>query len=408
MTEPDDTRRLRPDPDLLAAATSIDASSPVRAGVLFALTWLAANVAAVAGLIASGLVAGAGEASSIALALTVPVALVVAFGALAARVAAAEARVVSLSRAAQRRDDATDPARVNQVAADALRTALAEDRAKTAEAHEATARKLSASAEAQTRIEAQLDTLAALASAAQTASRVQAAEARRKDAAAVASLARPAQRGDAPARGQPPPAGAFTEAPAARLTPVAAVQAPVPAPVPDDAQQPLPLLGAEPGAAAKERDWSMISRALDFPRDADDADGFAALSEAVKDPLVSDLLQAAEDTLTLLAQHNVYMEDLTVRPASPEHWAAFINGARGPAVAAVGGVQEVEAIDTVRALNRHDAIFRDTAMHLMRRYDAMMRRALEAPSGAHRLPELADTRTGRAYMLAARAVGAFD
>ncbi|MFT6063871.1 MAG: hypothetical protein ACJAVR_003949, partial [Paracoccaceae bacterium] len=123
---------------------------------------------------------------------------------------------------------------------------------------------------------------------------------------------------------------------------------------------------------------------------------------------VSDLLQAAEDTLTLLAQHNVYMEDLTVRPASPEHWAAFINGARGPAVAAVGGVQEVEAIDTVRALNRHDAIFRDTAMHLMRRYDTMMRKALEAPSGAHRLPELADTRTGRAYMLAARAVGAFD
>lgn len=406
MTEPDDTRRLRPDPDLFAAATRSDASSPVRVGALFALTWLAANVAGAAGLIASGLVVGMGEAASIALALSAPVALGVAYGALAARVAAAEARVVSLSRAAQRRDDATDPARVSRMAADALRTALAEERAKTAEVREATARKLTAAAEAQTRIEAQLDTLAVLASAAQTASRVQAAEARRKDAVAATSVARPAQRSDAPARGQP--ADAFAEAPAARLSPPVAAPAPPPEPVPDDAQQPLPLPGAAPGAAAKERDWSMIARALDFPRDADDADGFAALSEAVKDPLVSDLLQAAEDTLTLLAQHNVYMEDLTVRAASPEHWAAFINGARGPAVAAVGGVQEVEAIDTVRALNRHDAIFRDTAMHLMRRYDAMMRRALEAPSGAHRLPELADTRTGRAYMLAARAVGAFD
>lgn len=407
MTEPDDTRRLRPDPDLFAAAALSDATPPARAGVVFAIGWLAGNGALTIGALYAGLAPSLSGAASIALAVTAPVALGIAYGALAARVAASEDRVASLSRATVRRDDATDPARVSRMAADALRTALAEERAKTAEAREATARKLNAAAEAQTRIEAQLDALAALASAAQTAARVQAAEARRKDAARV----------EAPARARPTPADAMAEAPAARIVPPAAAPRPdakaapraePAAPLPDDGQQDLPLPGTEPGGAAKDRDWSMIARALDFPRDADDVDGFAALAEAVKDPVVSDLLQAAEDTLTLLAQHNVYMEDLTVRPASPEHWAAFINGARGPAVAAVGGVQEVEAIDTVRALNRHDAIFRDTAMHLMRRYDAMMRKALEAPSGAHRLPELADTRTGRAYMLAARAVGAFD
>jgi hypothetical protein len=370
----------------------------------------------VAGLIATGLVSGYGEAASITLIITAPVALGSAYGALAARVAAAEARVASLLRAAARRDEAADPGRASRMTADALRTALAEDRAKTDETRDAISRKLNATAEAQTRIEAQLNTMADLASAAQTAARVQAAEARRKDAAVAAQ---PAIR----QRPTPAPTDAFAEAPAQRIVPPAAATtaaattaaAKTAAPTaqgakaaPDDAQQDLPLPGAATGAAGKDRDWSMIARALDFPRDADDAEGFAALSEAVKDGLVSDLLQAAEDTLTLLAQHNVYMEDLTVRPASPEHWAAFINGARGPAVAAVGGVQEVEAIDTVRALNRHDAIFRDTAMHLMRRYDTMMRKALEAPSGAHRLPELADTRTGRAYMLAARAVGAFD
>jgi hypothetical protein len=211
-----------------------------------------------------------------------------------------------------------------------------------------------------------------------------------------------------PARPAPPAALAPAPAPALAPAPIAP-----PPPLMAQAEPPgaLPLsdaAAARDAAGSAARDWTLVTRALDFPRDADDLEGFAALAAAVKDPLVSDLLQAAEDTLTLLAQHNVYMEDLTVEAASPEDWAAFINGARGPAVAAVGGVREAEAIDTVRALNRHDAIFRDTAMHLMRRYDVMMRRALEAPSGAHRLPDLANTRTGRAYMLAARAVGAFD
>jgi hypothetical protein len=225
-----------------------------------------------------------------------------------------------------------------------------------------------------------------------------------------------------PARPAPPAALAPAPAPALALALAPAPIAPPPPPMAEppraaphaaseERQGALPLsdaAAARDAAGSAARDWTLVTRALDFPRDADDLEGFAALAAAVKDPLVSDLLQAAEDTLTLLAQHNVYMEDLTVEAASPEDWAAFINGARGPAVAAVGGVREAEAIDTVRALNRHDAIFRDTAMHLMRRYDVMMRRALEAPSGAHRLPDLANTRTGRAYMLAARAVGAFD
>jgi hypothetical protein len=233
-------------------------------------------------------------------------------------------------------------------------------------------------------------------------------------AAAPAEPARPAP----PAALAPAPAPALAPAPIAPPPPLMAQAEPpraaphaAPHAASEERQGALPLsdaAAARDAAGSAARDWTLVTRALDFPRDADDLEGFAALAAAVKDPLVSDLLQAAEDTLTLLAQHNVYMEDLTVEAASPEDWAAFINGARGPAVAAVGGVREAEAIDTVRALNRHDAIFRDTAMHLMRRYDVMMRRALEAPSGAHRLPDLANTRTGRAYMLAARAVGAFD
>ena len=65
-------------------------------------------------------------------------------------------------------------------------------------------------------------------------------------------------------------------------------------------------------------------------------------------------------------------------------------------------------VETVRALMKADPVFRDTGMHLMRRYDLILRRAAAEPRGEGRLLDLADSRTGRAFMLVAQAVGAFD
>jgi hypothetical protein len=393
MTEPDDISTRRIDHGDVVAAPS----GGVGAAVAWAAAWLAAEGGVTAALMLSGVAPYLAEAAAIALAVTTPVALGLGWALFDARLGAAQLRAEALSRTVRRPD--ADPARAGRMAAEALRAALAETDI---------VRSQAASLEGQARLEARLEALIARLddTGAPAHARVMAepiVSARSRAAAAATGFA------DAPApRPARPPAATAIPAQTAAQTPMETAPAPTRKPTPpEDPQRSLPLTDAEPAGAAP-RDWSLIARALDFPRDADDAEGFAALAAAVTDPLVSELLQAAEDTLTLLAQHNVYMEDLRVSPASPEDWAAFINGARGPAVAAVGGVQEAEAIDTVRALNRHDAIFRDTAMHLMRRYDAMMRRALDAPSGAHRLPQLADTRTGRAYMLTARAVGAFD
>ena len=77
--------------------------------------------------------------------------------------------------------------------------------------------------------------------------------------------------------------------------------------------------------------WSDLTRALDFPRDGDDAEGFRALKAALRHHSLARMLQAAEDVLELpLPQEGVYMEDATVDAADPDDWRRFIaeNAAR--------------------------------------------------------------------------------
>ncbi|MEM1313494.1 MAG: hypothetical protein AAGI51_03000 [Pseudomonadota bacterium] len=229
---------------------------------------------------------------------------------------------------------------------------------------------------------------------------------RRLDAALTALL-------DAAEAASTPPAttpAAADPLPEASAPPRASVPGAPPRPVEDDLRQPgLPLdeevSGAVGGAAL---DWGVLAAALDFPRHAGDAEGFAALDAARRDRGAAELLRAAEDALTLLSQKGLYMEDLAVRHAPAETWRRFAEGERGPAVRAAGGVEAAEAVATVRELMKSDPVFRDTALHLMRRYDALLRRAVRAPEGEGRLLSLADSRTGRAFMAVAQASGVFD
>ncbi|MEO0683289.1 MAG: hypothetical protein AAF192_23125, partial [Pseudomonadota bacterium] len=152
----------------------------------------------------------------------------------------------------------------------------------------------------------------------------------------------------------------------------------------------------------------VIAAALDFPKHAGDAAGFAALDAARRDRGAAELLRASEDALTLLAQHGLYMEDLPIRHAPASVWRRFAEGARGPAAAQAAGVEDMDAVERVRGLMKGDPVFRDTGMHLMRRYDALVRRAAAAPGGESRLLAFADSRTGRAFMTVAQASGVFD
>lgn len=159
-----------------------------------------------------------------------------------------------------------------------------------------------------------------------------------------------------------------------------------------------------PEEAARGPSWADLIRALDFPRDANDHEGFAALKVALRNHSLAQMLQAAEDVLTLLSQEGVYMEDLDVVEGSAAAWRRFIAGERGAGVAEVGGIVDAQALDKARGLMKADPIFRDTALYFQRRYDVVLTEfGTEAVDA--QLLELANTRSGRAFTLLARLSG---
>ena len=148
-------------------------------------------------------------------------------------------------------------------------------------------------------------------------------------------------------------------------------------------------------------------RALNFPETAEDEEGFAALRRALRDRKTSQLIQAAQDVLTLLSQYGIYMDDLRPDMARPEIWRAFAQGARGRPVAALGGVRDRSSLALTAGRMKQDPIFRDAAHHFLRRFDQAFA-DFEPDAMDGDISALGNTRTARAFMLLGRVTGTFD
>nr|WP_203228045.1 hypothetical protein [Roseovarius dicentrarchi] len=148
-------------------------------------------------------------------------------------------------------------------------------------------------------------------------------------------------------------------------------------------------------------------RALNFPETAEDKAGFASLRRALKDRPTAQLIQAAQDVLTLLSQDGIYMDDLRPDMARPEIWRSFAGGARGRAIAALGGIRDRSSLALAAARMKNDPIFRDAAHHFLRRFDQMFSTFAEAADD-NDISDLSNTRTARAFMLLGRVAGTFD
>ncbi len=184
------------------------------------------------------------------------------------------------------------------------------------------------------------------------------------------------------------------------------VVAPEPnAPVEED--QPVLSLGTPAEAHRPPLSNADFIRALHFPETADDAEGFAALRRALKDRQAAQLIQAAQDVLTLMSQDGIYMDDLRPDLARPEIWRAFAHGKRGREVAALGGVRDRSSLALTAGRMKQDPIFRDAAHHFLRRFDQNIVQFEQHASDAE-IQELAGTRTSRAFMLLGRVAGTFD
>ncbi|WP_410218321.1 hypothetical protein [Paracoccus sp. (in: a-proteobacteria)] len=194
---------------------------------------------------------------------------------------------------------------------------------------------------------------------------------------------------DAPAKVAPP----------ARQTP----PAPPPARSRPRPQQPEPPVAE---AFSESVDAATLIQALNFPDGPDDHAAIEALRQSLKDPVNSRVLRASQDVVTLMAGHDVYMDDLPPDPARPEVWRRFAQGDRGSAVAALGSIHHPEALEVVATMLREDEIFRDTVHHFLRHFDGLIGRVVPELDDLQ-IAVLADTRSARAFMLLGRVSGVF-
>ncbi len=185
----------------------------------------------------------------------------------------------------------------------------------------------------------------------------------------------------------------------------AALIAPLPASGTEE--QPGLALGTPAEALRPPLSVPDFIRALQFPENPDDRDGFRALRLALEDRDVAKLIRAAQDVLTLLSQEGIYMDDLRPDRARPELWRRFAAGERGRGVAAVGGVRDRSSLALTAGRMREDPVFRDAGHHFLRTFDRTFQ-AFEKNAADPEIAELADTRTARAFMLFGRVMGVFD
>lgn len=171
--------------------------------------------------------------------------------------------------------------------------------------------------------------------------------------------------------------------------------------------QPALALGTQAGDMAPVLSTDDFIRALNFPETAEDEVGFASLRRALKDRSASQLIQAAQDVLTLLSQDGIYMDDLRPDRARPEVWRQFAHGARGRPIAPLGGIRDRSSLALTNARMKQDPIFRDAAHHFLRRFDKSFAE-FEVAASDGEISALADTRTARAFMLLGRCAGTFD
>lgn len=170
--------------------------------------------------------------------------------------------------------------------------------------------------------------------------------------------------------------------------------------------QPSLALGHEADAAPDVPMDDFIT-ALNFPKTAEDVEGFRALRRAMRDRRASELIQASQDVLTLLSQDGIYMDDLTPDRARPEVWRRFAQGERGRPVAALGGIRDRSSITLTAKRMRQDHIFRDTVHHFLRKFDQVFAEIEKVASDAE-IAAISDTRTARGFMLLGRVAGVFD
>ena len=149
-------------------------------------------------------------------------------------------------------------------------------------------------------------------------------------------------------------------------------------------------------------------RAMNFPENENDKEGFNALRRVLKDRMAGRLIKASQDILTLLSQDGIYMDDLLPERAIPaEAWRRFAAGSRGKDVAALAALSDRASRALTAGRMRRDVVFRDAVHHFLRQFDRTFAEFATRATDRE-LADFAETRTARAFMLLGRVAGTFE
>lgn len=174
-----------------------------------------------------------------------------------------------------------------------------------------------------------------------------------------------------------------------------------------DATQPQPALGLVQEAVREPISVADFIKALNFPENEHDKEGFRTLRRALEDRATERLIRASQDVLTLLSQDGIYMDDLRPDRSKSEVWRRFAKGDRGRSIASLGGIHDRSSLVLAAGRMRKDPVFRDAVHHFLRHFDRTFME-FEKNASDEEIAHLADTRTARAFMLLGRVTGTFD
>ena len=171
----------------------------------------------------------------------------------------------------------------------------------------------------------------------------------------------------------------------------------------DDGQSELAIEAQETGAVPP-LPRSRLIRALDFPKDETDEEGFAALRDALMHRGPRQLIQAAQDVLSMLSQDGIYMDDLLPDPAPASAWRRFARGGRGTRIVELGGLHDRSSLALAAGRMREDGAFRDAVHEFLRQFDLLFSEFVRGANDDEIL-DFAETRTARAFILLGRVTG---
>lgn len=166
-------------------------------------------------------------------------------------------------------------------------------------------------------------------------------------------------------------------------------------------------LGTSTAELSEPISVSEFIRALNFPEDENDAEGFRTLRRALADPTTSRLIRSSQDVLTLLSQDGIYMDDLSPAATLPATWRKFGNGLRGRDIAALGAIRDRSCLALTNGRMKQDPVFRDAAHHFLRQFDRVFTEFARNATDDE-IADVEKTRTARAFMLLGRVTGTFD